>query len=233
LTQKRKEAEERAERLANETKTERESRIKAEQEVLALRLKYEPPKSEELGPEPTVDQFKDVVEFTKAIKDWTAEKTLKDQRDKALKEAAENHAKKVMENWNKNETAVKTELSDYEETVKNAHTLISDELRDAILESDIGPKLRYHLAKNPDVTEKLLSLTVPKMLKEIGKLEVELGGAVKPPIKSAVSEVSKAPAPITPLKGIASVPSNKIDSDGNFSGTYEEWKKLRREGKIR
>lgn len=63
-----------------------------------------------------------------------------------------------------------------------------------IMGSEFGPEIGYYLAKNPSEAFKFSKLTLAKVAKEIGKLEVKFSQATK-----RVS--SAAPEPLKPLKG--------------------------------
>lgn len=86
---------------------------------------------------------------------------------------------------------------DFAEVVHGAEEVpLSRQLELAIMESEMGPQLVYHLAKNPAEAERLVKLPQGAMYREIGKLEAKLSSAPKPQ-----PAVSKAPAPIAPLSG--------------------------------
>jgi hypothetical protein len=46
-------------------------------------------------------------------------------------------------------------------------------------------------------------------------------------------EISKAPAPISPLKGGSPVVDVPVDSNGEFKGSFAKYKELRTAGKIK
>ena len=110
-------------------------------------------------------------------------------------------------------------------------------MRDAILESEVGPKILYHFAKNPDEAERIGKLSVAKALKELGKLEATLQTNPVKTGKNPVSQVSKevkpAVEPISPLRGANAPVEPAVGSDGKFKGSYAEWKAARKAGKIR
>ncbi len=231
---KSKEADDKVAAAAAEAKTAKDALAAAEQRAKELQDKYEPPKSLDLGPEPTPDQFRDPIEYGKALKDWAIENTRRE-------ESAKIEAERVTAAWKAKQEAVVKEIPDYKEKIESSPVKVSDQMRDAILESDIGPKILYHLADNPDVAEALGQMTVGKMLRELGKLEATLGSTEKPATKSAeaapktpLAEISAAPAPITPLKGANSPVANLSGSDDVPNGmSYEQWKARRQAGKIK
>ena len=123
-------------------------------------------------------------------------------------------------------------------SIQSSDVVVSDPVRDAIMESDVGPKILYHLAENPAFAQELGKKSVISALREIGKLEARFEkaeqpqAASEPAAKPAVAK-SKAPAPITPIRGAVSTVENNVDADGNFHGTYQQWKAARQARKIR
>lgn len=238
LTAARKEAEAKAEKSAAEAKVAREAREQAEADARALREKYEPVKTDP-DPEPQPSQFTEIGEYTKALKEWAADNTRREDAKKAQEKRAADERETVSKAWGERQTATKKELEDYEKVISESSVKVSDQVRDAILESELGPKILYHLAKNPDVAEKIGQLTVGKALKQIGVLEATLGGTKADKVeqkepKTPVAEISKAPAPITPLRGANAPVSNLSGNDVVPSSmTYDDWKKLRVAGKIK
>lgn len=67
-------------------------------------------------------------------------------------------------------------------------------MSEAILESDVGAAIVHHLASNPDLVDRLSSMSPARQAAEIGKLEITL--ADKQPVKK-----SAAPTPIKPVSG--------------------------------
>lgn len=237
LTKKRKEAEAKAERLAAQAKTEREAREKAEQEAAALKAKYEPVKTEQ-DPEPQASQFTDVGEYAKALKEWTADNTRREDAKKAEAERQEKQAAEIAKAWAERQNAFKAKTEDYEKTISESDVKVSDQVRDAILESEVGPEILYHLAKNTEVAEKIAGMTVSGALRALGKLEATLAGGEKKEAKETpktpIAELSKAPPPISPLKGAGAPVVNLTGSDVvPKEMTYEQWKELRKAGKIK
>lgn len=235
ITEKKKAAEAKAAAAEAKVTEERQAREKAEQEAAALKAKYEPVKTEQ-DPEPQPTQFTDVNEYAKALKEWTADNTRREDAKKAQEQRVANEHAETVKAWSARQEAARKEIPDYDKTIAESAVKVSDQVRDAILESEAGPQILHHLAKNPDVAEKIGQMRLGSALREIGKLEATLGKAEAPQkeAKTTVAEISKAPAPITPLRG-ANAPV------ANLSGTdvvppamdYDQWKKLRQAGKIR
>lgn len=235
LTERAKTAEAKAAEAAAKVETEAKARILAEQEAASLRAKYEPPKAD-LGPKPTRAQFVNETEYEAAIEDWTTDKVTR-ERD------AQERGAKVARAWAERQTAVKAAIPDYDAAIEAASELaVTNKVRDAILDSEQGPKILYHLAKNPDVVAKLHTLESDAQLRLIGKLEGRFETeAAKPKDEPAAkvdraavvaAEISRAPAPITPLKAAKTAPESPVDSKGEFHGTFEQYKAARKAGQI-
>jgi hypothetical protein len=215
-----------------EAAKEREAR-----EALEIRLKaletQNSPQPVYVNQEPQPSQFTDAFEYAKALAEFSAEKALAD-RDRQDAERKANEARdQVIQTWAKRLDAAKAELPDFEEMVQSTDVRVSDIVRDAILESDVGPRILYHLAENPEFANELTAMPIQKALRELGKLEAKFE-KIEPEVKSkSVAARSKAPEPIKPLKSGNSGVDVKVDSNGQFHGTYQQWKAARQAGKIR
>lgn len=232
---KTKEAEAKVAEAASKAKLAEELRVAAEKREADLKAKYEPPKGD-LGPEPEPAQFTDLVQYAKAIKEWVAEKTTREVEDKQSKEKQDAARAETMKAWTERQAAARLELPDYTQKIDAADVRVSDQMREAIVESEVGPKILYHLAEHPEVAEAMSRLTVGRMLREFGKLEATLGGQAKPGAKSEapVVEISKAPEPITPLKAVNAPAGVLHGHDEVPKGmTYDVWKKKWDAGQIK
>lgn len=230
-----------AKREAETAKAESDAKAKAaeeranklEQEANDLRAKYEPKKIEQ-DPEPLPEQFADLSQYREALKEWTADDTRRKDAIAKAENEQKQHRETIVKKWSKRQETVKSALPDYAETLAASDVKVSNQIREAILESDVGPEILYHLAKNPEIAEELNAMTTEKALIKFGKLEDKLTPAnedLKPATR--VVEISKAPAPISPLKGSTSVTTNGLDAKGEFHGTAQEWRRMREAGKIK
>ena len=181
--------------------------------------------------EPRPDQFQDAFEYAKALAEFSTDRALKERDRQEADRKANDERAKTMAEWNKRQSEVKKELPDYDDMIASSEVVVSDQVRDAIFESDLGPRILYHLAENPEVAEKLSKLSTIGALREIGKIEARLEKAPQEEVKAATK--SNAPRPISPIRA-TSVPSEaNIDSNGEFHGTYRQWKEARLAKKIR
>jgi hypothetical protein len=219
----------------DEARREREAREALETRLRELESKVNPPAEKpqnDLGDEPQPEMFNDMFEYAKALAEYTADKKLleRDNEEKARKAAAEQEAK--FSAWADRVNAAKNELPDFDDMVQSSEVRVSDPVRDAIIESEHGPKILYWLAENTDYAKKLADMSAVSAIREIGKIEARFEKAKEPEPKAVVGK-SKAPAPINPLRGAVSTVDGNLDADGNFHGTYQQWKAARASRKIR
>jgi hypothetical protein len=213
-----------------EAQREREARESLEAKVKELESRSQPQKVEP-SEEPRPEQFTDMYEYAKALTDYKVDQRLAEEKQKEAQAKVEAQRQQVINTWAKRVESAKAEMPDFEAMVGSADVVVSNEVRDAIFESDVGPQVLYHLAENPEIAEKLQGMTVTSALRTIGRLEAQFEKA-EPQTKSAVGK-SKAPAPINPIRSAANGRDVNITSDGNFHGSYQAWKAARLAGRIR
>ena len=209
---------------------EREAR-----EALEARLseyeKREAPQVVDENVEPQPSQFTDAFEYAKALAEYAAENALRNRDKQDAERKVADERSKVMQTWQQRIDATKAELPDYEEMITSSEVVVSDLVRDAIIESDVGPRILYYLAENPELGVKLSTMSMSSALREIGKMEARFEN-VETAEKPAVAR-SKAPAPIKPLRSTSTNVDAGIDTNGEYHGTYQQWKQSRQAGKIR
>ena len=208
-----------------------QARIRAqelEQELKAIKSQAAP-KEQSRDEKPRPDQFVDAFEYAEALADWSAENAVMRARQEDVEKKLQEERSKVIDNWNKKLEATKSELPDYDDMVASADVMVSNEVRDAILESDVGPRILYHLAENPEIAEKISKSSLITALREIGKLEARFEKTEPKEVK-AVAQKSKAPAPISPIKAGSSEQVIITDTD---KMTYSQYKAMRQAKRIR
>ena len=214
-----------------EAERERQRARELEEEIGKLRQATKP-KAEPLEQEPQPAQFQDAFEYAKALAEWSTEKALRERDQQEYQRKVAEEESRVKQSWIQKQNAVKADIPDYDEKVADLQIEVAPEIHEAIMTSDAGPKVLYHLANNVEFTEKLAQMPVSKALREIGKLEAKFEDKAEEPVKTVATK-SKAPAPINPLKAASSALDTPVGSDGQFHGTYAQWKEARKNGKIR
>ena len=238
MAEKRREAEAREKAAAERAE-------KAERELQELRTKATPPPLPEKAPDPidakpTRDQFQSDTEFMEKLVDWSIKKDRAERAAEESKAREETARSQVLTTWQQRLNKAREDLPDYNEKIESAKDVVfSNQVRDAILESDVGPLILYHFADHRDEAEKLRGMSINAALLSLGRLEAKLTQKEKevtnPPVlesEKKTATVSRAPAPISTLKA-SSAPENLVGSDGKFSGNYKQYKQLRKEGKLK
>ncbi|MFA7279599.1 MAG: hypothetical protein WC100_05850 [Sterolibacterium sp.] len=209
---------ERARREATEAKTE--ARLLRER-IEKLEAKAAPQESSE----PQRDQYQDLEAYLEAKAEWKAEKKAVEvlSREREAQQGREHQGRAVetqerlAQDWSKRESVFQAATPDYMQSVEEFSEEFSRDFpmgtRMAVVESDVGPQLLYHLANNPDEAERISKLSPVRQIAELGKLEAQFAQPAKP---------SRAPAPIKPLgqgRAGTSDPSKMSDTE------YKAWRK--------
>ena len=204
---------------------------RAEREIQELKAKTESKaekvQSDELI-EPNRVNYTDAFEYAKDLANFAAKNAIK-QRDQQDRQARIDAEREVVYNaWQKQLDSARAEIPDFDERLSSTDAGVPDHLRDAIIDSDVGAKILYHLAENPELAKKLAEMPEAKAMRELGKLEIQMESP-KETKSESVAKVSKAPQPITPVKG-----GSKTDiSNGDEITDYKKYKELRKAGKIK
>lgn len=186
------------ERLAAEKRAD-----ELERKVNELETKSRPaPEAEKAQPKP--EDFTTVAEYTDALTDWKVDKKFAEREQQQAADKAKAEAEAATKAFQTRLAAAIKEIPDYQEVIDSSEAIARHHILNYLIESDIGPKLQYHLAKNPDVLDRLNQLSPIKAIAELGKLETKLEKPVEPKAEAklnSVVPVSQAPAPITPIDG--------------------------------
>lgn len=215
-----------------EARKEREARESLEAKLREYETKAQPQQATaDVEIEPQPEQFTDMYEYAKALTDYRVDQRLKEEKQKEADAKANAERQKVIETWAQRVNQAKAEMPDFEDMVGSADVVVSNEVRDAIFESDVGPRILYHLAENSELAEKLQKMSPLSAVREIGKLEARFE---KPEAQSKpIAAKSKAPAPINPLRSAANGRDVNLTSNGEYHGSYQAWKAARLAGRIR
>lgn len=162
--------------------------------------------------EPQRDQFESYEDYIRAIGRFEAKQELSKERtasqQREQQEAQQRYQQQLVKVAEQRIEAGRKEYADFDAVINEAAeegTLpIGSPLHMAIIESDLGHKIAYHLAKNPEEAERLASLPQRQMDRELGKLEVKLAAA---PVQKPKSK------PINPVGGASSSSSGLRDDD--------------------
>lgn len=148
-----------------------------------------PDTAPEAAAKPTSDQFEDYDAFIEALTDWKVEDKTRNVAVNAAQNAESMHRQA---NWDDRRVAAIAILPDYDEVVGTSEVQIKDHVRDAVMESERGPELAYHMARNPALADQLNKMSPARAALELGRMEASLETSV-------VKPGSRAPTPITPI----------------------------------
>ena len=121
---------------------------------------------------------------------------------------------------------VKKQYADYDDVMEDADEVtIPDSVVPTVTQSPVFEHLRYYLTKHPDEAKALYTMSPARAAATVGKIEAKIESEIdNTKAKPAEVKVSKAPAPITPIKVQGS--SGKIDEN---KLSDQDWFKLERQ----
>lgn len=210
-----------------EAASERQQREALETRIKALEQQ---PQQAVQTDEPQPSDYNDAFDYARDLAKFEARKMIQAEKQAEANVKAQEAQQKVLSTWNERINEAKQELADYDEMIASSDVVIHDVIRDAILESDVGPRILYHLAENEDFAKKFAGMPLPQALKELGKLEFKYSPSED---KAVAVRKSKAPPPINPIRGTSGAVDTPINDRGEFTGTVQQWKEMRKSGKIR
>ncbi len=165
---------------------------------------------------PKFSDYNDLEAYTEAITDWKVEQKLATQAEKSKQNT-------VVNTYNDRVKEFSKVRPDFQEVLASSELEISGPVKELIFESDVGPAIALHLAENEELAERIKGMSFVRQVAEIGKLEDKLTQK-----KVDKKVVSKAPAPISPIKGGAPVTTKSLDDP---SISPDEWIKMRNKQK--
>jgi len=208
-------------KLAEKRADEVEARLKE------LESKAAPKKDPVVEPKP--EDFKDGVEYAKALAKYESQQVLEAYKLQVLEETRQAEAARLdARRIERNKAFAKT-VDDYESVIASLgeHDLtVPPVIAQYLLESDNSPQVMYHFAKNPDEFEAIAQLPPIKAIAAIGKLEAKLDKPKEETKEVANGEsktaLSKAPKPIEPIVA-STAGQQKPLAEMNTRETIEYW----------
>lgn len=189
-------ADQRADKLARDLET-----------ALAAINKVVPPEPENVRP--TRAQYDDPDKYDQALATWAermgaqkakaeAEANFTKQRDDEAKAANDTRVKaeneRIAATWKDRSDKFTAETPDFQEAIMSDDVQITPIMGQAILTSEIGPQVAYHLAKNPKEATEIAAMQPHAQLLALGRLEARLSAPPKP-------KTTTTPDPISPIAG--------------------------------
>lgn len=208
LDELRREAED-AKRLAAQ---EREERLKLYETLMRTQTAAEAEvhKAEDVAPEkPNRADYPDDDEWDAAMLGYSEQRaqfiarqeirqTIEREREDAQRRAIEQAQREQQQRHHQRVEAAIEKYPDFHEVAENPDVQVSIPMAHAILQSESGPDIQYYLGANPAETQRIMRLSPPMQLVELGKIEAKL--AAPAPAPKPKPPISNAPPPIRPLK---------------------------------
>ena len=176
---------------------------------------------------PKLEDFQTLEEFQEALTDWKLDQREKTKAEADAKRAHDDAARAAFEEWAKREKAAKRAHDDYEDVLDTV--TIPDgpgvqAARQAMLESEHGAEILYHLAKHPAELKRIAALSPVSAVREVGKLEAALAKPSAP--ENGTPKITGAPKPPPPTGRPSKTTTDSLD-DPEVVKDYAKWEKLR------
>jgi hypothetical protein len=161
------------------------------------------------------------------LTDWKLDQHKKTQAEADATRARETAEREAFDAWAKREKAAKKSHDDYEDVLDSV--TIPDgpgvqAARQAMLESESGAEILYHLAKHPAELKRIAALSPVSAVREVGKLEAAF--AKSPALENGTARITGAPKPPPPTGRPAKTTTDSLD-DPAVVKDYAKWEKLR------
>jgi hypothetical protein len=190
-------------------KAARLSTVVAEQAAELERLRQATAKADTESEPKEAEYNGDWTKYQADYAAWKATQNIRnvlderEQRERASR--LQERIQEAAEEFQERAEALKAVIPDFDKTVEgfsNSGGKFAPHVREELLESDKGPMLAYHIAKNPALAAELNAMSPRDLAREIGRLEKTV---VLPERKT----ITKAPAPLAALRGGAA-PSQDV-----------------------
>ena len=175
---------------------------------------------------PIQEDFDTYDEYQEAMVDWRVterlEKREAEQRERIARDQAQHDQKKVVDEHVARIDVFKKAHADFDAVIDKGKNLpLTRPMQDAVVNSDSGPALMYHLCQHPEECDLIAAMPPMMAVKEMGKLEAQIEAAPTGPVSSADS-LTQAPRPIKPVGGGATASTMPLDQM-----SYRDYKRIR------
>ena len=162
------------------------------------------PSAQAAPQEPKPEQYDDYNVYVRDLAKWEAKQIV--AAELAQREAKASEQARVT-TWESRQADARKTMPDYDEVVGGSTAPVAGHVSEALQDSEHGPALAYHLAKNPDLLAQLNSLSPRQADREIGRLEERLSAKAQP----APVRTTQAPKPASAVGQGRSVAANPSD----------------------
>jgi hypothetical protein len=175
---------------------------------------------------PQAKDFVTYEDYVEKLTEWKLEQREIAKTAKAQADAQAAEQRKAAESWNTQLADARTRYADYDQ-VAFQDVPISDAAVKAIMHSENGADVAYHLGQNPEERERINTLNPIAAAVAIGKIAATLAKTSSTP-ETKKPKVSAAPPPIKPVNSKTANTQKSVDEM-----TSAEYRAAREAGKIR
>lgn len=188
----------------------------------------EPVERQDSQQDKTLADFEfDEVKYQSYLRSTVAEEARRAARDELQQERERQTSQQRKSAFQTREAAYAKATPDYMEVTRDPNVPITAQMAEVIADSEDGPALAYHLAKNIDVAESIARLPALAQARELGKIEAKLTYE-RQQAEEAKKRVSQAPPPPPQIEGAnAGTTQIRADSPESDKLSDEEWTRLR------
>lgn len=185
----------------------------------------EPDRAQQAQPAapPKRGDFATEEEYIDARVEYGTQQALRKVGETHRKQTAEAEKSQTVKTFKEKVEAARDKFDDFDDVVGDLSLPITEAMTDAILESDIGPEISYHLGTNPEECTRISELSPASQGREIGKLEAKLSEPPKPKTEPK-PKATNAPEPIKPAAGAGGGGGARKDPGKMSMPEYAKWR---------
>jgi|TARA_R110000824_G_scaffold116455_12_gene267939 hypothetical protein len=176
---------------------------------------------------PKQEDFETYEEYQDSTVEWKVQQKINDyeadQRVRIEREQVQRAQGEIVATHTARIDTFRSAHEDFDAVIAEGASLpVTPPMRDAVLNSDAGPALMYHLCTNPDECDRIANMHPMAAIKEMGKLEAQIEAAIPTGPPSSAKHITQAPPPIKPVGGGATASTVPLDQL-----PYQEFKRIR------
>ena len=200
------------------------------QDEVAASASEPPPIDDAKSAKPNQEDFDTYDEYQEAMVKWNVKQEVSqslkkreaEQRERIARDQAQHDQKKVVDEHVARIDAFRQAHADFDAVIDKGKNLpLTRPMQDAVVNSESGPALMYHLCQHPEECDRIAAMHPMMAVKEMGKLEARIEAASTGPASSADS-LTQAPRPIKPVGGGATASTMPLDQM-----SYRDYKRIR------
>lgn len=188
-------------REAAQRERERAAKLEGENEALRrqLGITKSEPKTEPRSGEPRIEDFEDYGTYTKALTRWEVQEQIAANTKKTEQTQSS-------QSWEQKKQLARSKYDDFDDVLDSAAQLpMSEVMSQALLGSEVGGDIAYHLASHHEEARKIAGLPPYEAAKALAKIEAAYSVEQK-------TKTTGAPRPPVPVQATPTMPVK--DTDG-------------------